>query len=314
MNKNFKKIINWLITLSAFGILTYFFLNDLSNLKNRFYQRFLPCQQPITYQLDEIDQHFDISQKNLLTAVAAAEQIWEKPSGLNLFEYAPSGTLKINLIYDYRQDATLKLKQLDIVVKNDQTTYDKLKIQFASLQKSYQIDKENLDKQSVELDSHIAIYNAEIKNLNRKGNISPAKIETIHTEEIALNKLLSNFKTQQNIFNNTINEINTLAITLNRLAQTLNLSVDHYNTVGTSRGEEFKEGEYISSSTGQEINIYQFDDNNKLVRVLAHELGHALGLEHVSSTKAMMYYLNNGINEKLLPEDILQLKQRCNIK
>lgn len=296
------------------GGLAYFFRDDLPNLKNHFYQRFLPCQEPITYQLGEVDQHFGISQKNLLTAITSAEQIWEKPSGLNLFEYAPNGTLKINLIYDYRQDTTLKLKQLGIVVKNDQATYDKLKTQFASLQKSYQTDKTNLDKLGAELDRRITIYNAEIKNLNRKGGASPAEIESIHSKEIALNQLLANFETQQNIFNNKIDEINALANTLNNLAQTLNLSVDHYNTIGSSRGEEFEEGSYKSSAAGQEINIYQFDDNNKLVRVLAHELGHALGLEHVSSTKAMMYYLNNGINEKLLPEDILQLKQHCGIK
>lgn len=314
MKQTFYKIINWLITFILLSLLAYFFRTDLLNFKNRFYQQYYPCQEPITYQLGTFDQHFNISQKNFLAAVSEAEQVWEKPIDLNLFKYSPSGTVKINLIYDYRQDATVKLRKLGIVVKNDQATYEKLKVDYTSLEKSYLADKAILDSKVTELDLRTSMYNTKVENWNSQGGVPPKEAQQLRAEETVLNQLLAELKNQQNIFNNEADELNALADTLNRLAKTLNLSAEHYNTIGASRGSEFAEGTYVSSRTGQEIDIYQFDDTRQLVRLLAHELGHALGLEHVSSTKAIMYYLNNGVNEKLAPADLLELKQRCDLK
>lgn len=90
------------------------------------------------------------------------------------------------------------------------------------------------------------------------------------------------------------------------------------NSIGQSRGEEFTEGEYKSEYKSgvyeQEIDIYEFSTKAKLRRVLAHELGHALGLDHVEDPKAIMYRLNQGTNDTLTKDDLAELKTYCNIK
>ncbi len=48
----------------------------------------------------------------------------EKPTGKNLFQYDPSGSLKVNLEYDIRQEATVTLKQMGITVQNNKASYD----------------------------------------------------------------------------------------------------------------------------------------------------------------------------------------------
>jgi len=86
-----------------------------------------------------------------------------------------------------------------------------------------------------------------------------------------------------------------------------------YNTTNFSNGEEFEEGEYIRDASGQRINIYEFGNETDLIRVLTHELGHALGLKHVTDPGAIMYELNQSDNEALTEADIRELSSMCDL-
>ncbi|MES2214229.1 MAG: matrixin family metalloprotease [Patescibacteria group bacterium] len=101
------------------------------------------------------------------------------------------------------------------------------------------------------------------------------------------------------------------------LIRKYNSLVDQANqkvsTINESAGKEFNEGEYIYDEAGQRINIYEFTSRAELVRVLAHELGHALGLDHNSNPDSIMYYLNQSENGALTPEDSADLEALCHL-
>ncbi|MDB5259021.1 MAG: matrixin [Candidatus Taylorbacteria bacterium] len=249
-----------------------------------------PCAFPLTYSIGRFDEQFDISQEELLDDVKLAAGKWENALGKDLFVFDPDNSqqfsdIKINLEYDYRQKTTDKLDVLGGSIEQTRAKYNTLKSKYVAL-------KEELARKKGTLDDLMAIYRSS-KN---------------HTEE-----LVQRIRAAESDYNDAVNAINSLVPDLNAIGKQLNITVTSYNTIGAANGPEFDEGEYVSDKTGASINIYQFNDKQRLLRLLEHELGHALGLSHIANPDAIMYRLNSGDSLELTQLDIDALVSQCKI-
>lgn len=302
-----KRVLTFIFFTAALGAFAY--------QSREYFFRPLPCEEPIPYALGDFAEEFKVTEKYFLSAVADAEAVWEKARGRELFTYSPeedgAGILKMNLIYDYRQEATAKLGRIGTVLEDSQDSYDALRAEFESERRAYEKERNTLNSAISSFNRRQDAYEAEVKYWNKKGGAPEGEYNKLENERRALEQEAAGLEQRQAEVNKSADEVNALVAELNALAKKLNLSVEHYNTVSDSRGETFEEGLYVENGRDREINIYEFEDRAELVRLLVHELGHALSLDHVEDPKAVMYELNEGDNLKLTAADLAELNLQC---
>lgn len=276
---------------------------------------YAPCSQPLTYRIGAFDDRFGISKQDFIKAIKESEAIWESPLDKEFFVYdAEDGRMRINLIYDYRQEASSKLTDLGASVNSDKAAYDALVARYDTAKAQYAQAKSAYETAASALKARYQAVQQRIDYWNKKGGAPRREYEEIQAEQASVNQELSRLKLEEAKLATMVDGINSMVAMINSLARSLNLTVDKYNTIGSTLGESFEEGLYHSKGFDRQIDIYEFKDRTSLLKVLAHELGHSLDLDHVEDPNAIMYSHNQGTNKALTAADLRAIREKCGIK
>jgi hypothetical protein len=273
-----------------------------------------PCQEPLTYRIGPIDDRYGLSRWEFSRAVQKAAAVWGQPLSRELFREDPQGAIEISLVYDYRQDAAEKLKKLNYNMDYTKNTHDNMKLRFESLKSQYENKRTALESDLNAFNARLTAYNAEIEAWNRRGGAPENVRNRLMSGKSELNAERERLQIRQDEAKRMVDEINSLVLIMNEIAAVQNLDVVRYRDVGSRLGGEFQEGYFEHKKGTQSIKIYHYINNDRLVRLLVHELGHALGLEHSANPDALMYRLNQSDKPELTADDITALKARCKAK
>lgn len=271
-----------------------------------------PCNDIITYRIGEVDEKFGLTRQEFAVAVNLAAAMWGKPLGRDLFREDSRGTIEINLVYDYRQESSDKLKKLNYRIENTKNSYDELKARLTKLKSEYDERNGALTGDIKAYDLRITALNNHIEHWNRKGGADAGVRKGISEEKDDLDALRIRLENNRKEISQLADTIKSLVVVVNEIATNINLDLVDYQKTGGTLGAEFCEGFYENKNSKQKITIYQFDNEYRLVRVLAHELGHALGVKHSDDRNAVMYRLMQSDIIELAPSDFAALQKRCN--
>jgi chromosome segregation ATPase len=287
-------------------ILTCLFVECISSGQSLAYDKTL------RYRIGSVDGRFALSREEVSDAVHQAIFLWEKAVGHTIFKEDPHGEIRIDFVYDKRQAVTDNLKTISVDIDDTKASYDELMTRYEDMLMEVEQKK---DAYTSDYNSYLTafnVYQTEIDAANQKVGFSKDEFQRFEEKKHDLESQLAELQVKRSDLHKTVDDLNNMVAVIGEIASSHNSQVMNYKNTRKDLSGEFDAGRYEMNIYGEKnITIYHVKDRDKLVRALAHELGHAQGLKHSSNPDSIMYYLNRSDSIKLLPEDILAMQARC---
>jgi chromosome segregation ATPase len=170
----------------------------------------------------------------------------------------------------------------------------------------------DLESGKTTLDAEIANYESQVVDFEKKKAEFERKIDEWNSKRGGSQEEYDALLREQDALAKESDRLNSIARKLNVSANSYNSQVSQFNqTIDTfSKVLEEKPEEGLYDPNKEEIDIYFNNDRDKLIRTMAHELGHARSLGHTNDEKDMMYPITTSVLE-LTATDLNLLNKIC---
>ncbi len=266
------------------------------------------CRLPLEYRIGEVDKRFGTSKDELRAIAYRAERIWESELQKDIFTYDEDARLAINLIFDERQE----ISEQEAELRQDLEAKEGMSAEVAALYEvlitEYRRLRDQYETRVIAYENSLDGYNAKVALWNDRGGATGDVVERLNSEKETLATEYEELDVLTDKLNDIANELNKIGARGNTLIADYNSVVESYNTQ-FGESHEFTQGDYDSG----EINIYQFNTEDELTIVLAHEFGHALSIEHVEGEQSIMYHLMEAqsVDLGITREDMEAFENTC---
>lgn len=273
----------------------------------------LSFAQVQTVRVGEIDQRYNhlVSEDDLIYMIKEIETLFETELGFNVFDYSQNGkpidilyippSQKKKRILKNQKKSELLKKKIDdseLFILNEHSVVEVLKSQLGA---EYDILNSDIER----LNSYVATNNAS-KNLSKseyetiKSYVSKEQASVIkRKKDLELKKRKANrsvvrYKNKVRKHNALVRKYNNLQRDIERLSKSYKeiKGVTKKRIIMTERTytkDEKSVTERDKKIQMEKIEIYDFENLDLLKVILAHELGHLVGVGHVDTPGTLMH-------------------------
>lgn len=262
-----------------------------------------PLDTRVRYKIGYIDSRFGLSKEEVKQLCQQATNIWFLGTQRQWFVYDENAQLEVNFIYDERQHTTLALQKTTAHITTLSQQHQQRENDINRKRQQLELKLREIKQQEQQLKQQAE----RIQFSAKQPHLTSAQRDEVNAQIDHINRNYRALDAQAKQYNLELQRFNQSVRHHNQQAQQINNTIKNANHLFQPRA--FHKGEF----DGKNINIYEFTSHDDLRSVLAHEFGHALGLEHNDDPKALMYYLlkeQDIENLKLMPADIAMLQHR----
>jgi len=288
---------------------TILFLCSCALAAGWFWQHDQPCEHPLRYRIGEVDDRFDLSPREYRKIIQKAGDMWATALGQELFIYDPEASFAINLLYDERQHTTITSHELSRKMQQTDHSNQKVRALHNHWQDIYQTRSEAYQISLDDLQKRREAYNATVEAKNRQGGVTQEEHDALSAEREAIDRTREELDAKHKAIEEITQMLESLQAQSTTLLTIYNRNAHTYNAL-YGVNIPFHKGEY----NGESITIFQFHNLDDLLLVIAHEMGHALGLNHIDAPEAIMHALMGSQdlnNLTLTPADTQALQTTC---
>lgn len=263
-----------LLTIIVLGAATFFQLNKVIS----------PCDTTILYTINSIDPRFQVTKEEFAKASSQAAQMWNSAAGKQIINFSESGDLDIHMIFDERQSQLIEIDDLEFDVNLDIKNIDEA--------------NEIFEQEAANFQKRVSELNEEVRKWNSQGGAPPDIYDQLQLRIEALDQEAKQLNEKAALLNKNVATHNSKVGELNQAVDSFNTTLEDKPEGGIFLGEQFR------------IEIYVNNSKSDLIRLLAHEMGHAIGINHVSDPNSIMHPQRNDQTE-FSSQDISALNDVC---
>jgi hypothetical protein len=311
---NFGNLIKTLFLLIIGMAAGFYFLNYEKNERATVLNA-VPCQEPLTFKIGDIDSRFDVSEADVLEAMNAATTLWSDALGREVAMHSEEGSVTVHFVYDERQetvDGEMRFRQR---IESEQVRLNQLQAEYDRNRDLFEARSERYVELASETTDMISSFNSWVEERNRAGGFRPEESDEFENRKASVEQMQQRVLNERRELDRIAAQLNRDAERLNRIVEENNRLVEQYNSefTGVTR---FTKATFQNRPEGGVITVNMFLHRNELTLILAHELGHALGLDHVANPRSVMYS-QMGAQElfpvvQLTEEDREAIRNLCN--